>query len=153
MAFGNLLAFGSLILISLCSCTQLLGKANLGEVKAISYSVDHLATVISASYGKTYLLEGNILARYADFDVARTHTRSVEDGHLEMTSGSYDTFEIRDRTGRVQNTFELTPENKGTLMRFRVNDRNYFISCDTLPGSIRISLPSHHIAIHHVTPY
>jgi len=153
MAFGNLLAFGSLILFSLCSCTPLLGKANLGEVKEISYSVDHLATVISASYGKTYLLEGNVLARYADFDVARTHTRSVKDGHLELNSGSYDTFEVRDRTGRVHSTLELTPQNEGTLMRFRVNNQNYFISSDTLPGSIRISLPSHHVAEYHVTPY
>jgi len=63
-----------------------------------------------------------------------------------MTSGSYDTFEVRDRTGRVQHTLELTPENKNTLMRFRVNDRNYFISSDTLPGSISINLPSHHVA-------
>jgi len=153
MTFGSLLVFVSLILISLCSCTSLLRKANLGEVKETSYSVDHLATVISASYGKTYLLEGNIIARYADFDIARTLSRSVKNGHLKMTSGSYDTFEIRDRSGRVHSTLQLTPENKNTLMRFRVNNRNYFISSETLPGSIRINLPSHHLAIHHVTPY
>lgn len=153
MAFGNLLAFGSLTLISLCSCSQLLGKANLGKVSEVTYSVDHHATVISASYGKTYLLEGNVLARYADFDVARTLSRSVEDGHLELNAGCHDTIEIRDRTGRVHSTLELTPENKGTLMRFRVNNQNYFISSDSLPGSIRISLPSHHVAEHHVAPY
>ena len=153
MANNNFLAFGSLALIGICSCSSLHGKANLGEVKEITYSVDHLATVISASYGKTYLLEGNVLARYSDFDVARIHSRVVKDGHLEMTPGSYDTFEERDRTGRVHSTLQLTPENQGDLLRFRVNDRNYFISGDTPSGSIRINLPAHHVAEHHVTPH
>ena len=155
MANNNFLAFGSLALIGICSCScsSLLGKANLGEVKEITYSVDHLATVISASYGKTYLLEGNVLARYSDFDVARIHSRVVKDDHLEMTPASYDTFEVRDRTGRVHSTLQLTPENQGDLLRFRVNDRNYFICGDTPSSSIRINLPAHHVAEHHVTPH
>ena len=139
MANGRFLALSSLVLVGLCSCTALHGKANLGEVTQITYSVDHLATIISASYGKTYLLEGNVLARYTDFDVARTHISIVKQGHLRMKSGSYDTIEIRDRTGHVHNTLQLTHEDKGDLLRFRVNDRNYLISSDKTPGSIRIS--------------
>ncbi len=153
MAISHFLALSSLALISLCSCASVHGKADLGDVEEINYLVDHTATVISAKYGNTYLLEGNILARYHDFDIAHTHTRVVKEGHLEMTPGSYDTFEVRDRTGRVRSTLQLTPKNQGELLRFRVNDRNYFISSDSPSGSIRISLPSHHVATQHVTPY
>ena len=126
-------------------------NAKLGEVTETPYSVDHLATVISARYGKTYLLEGNVLARFPDFDVARTRSLVVKEGHLEMTAGSYDTFEIRDRTGRVHKTLELTPENKDHLLQFRINDRDYFTSGGNTAGSIRINLPSHHLA--YVTIY
>ena len=143
----------ALALLSLCSCASLRSNADLGEVTETTYSVDHFATVISASYGKTYLLEGNVLARYTDFDLARTRSLVVKEGHLEMTSGSYDTFEVRDRTGHIHHTLQLTPENLGNPIRLKINDRNYFISSGTPSGSIRIRLPSHHIANHHVTTH
>lgn len=144
---------GALALLSLCSCTLLQGDADLGEVIETSYLVDHSATVISASYGKSYLLEGNVLARYSDFDLARTRNLIVKAGHLAMSSGSHDSFEIRDRTGHIHHSLQLTPESKRHPLRFKVNKKYYFISSVAPSGSIRIDIPSHHLAQFHVTTH
>ncbi|MFC4995390.1 hypothetical protein [Rubritalea tangerina] len=140
----------SLIFLNLTACGVWQPAPDLGAVKELHYEVDQNAVVIPAKYGKTYVLEGNVIARYNDFDLARVHSTVVEPGHLEKQAGCYDTYEVRDREGKLLKTLMLTPENTESLLRFRLNERNYFISNTNVSGSVRITLPSHQLAYHHV---
>ena len=136
----------TLALLSLYSCILLHGDTDLGEVIETSNSTEHSATVISASHGKTHLLEDKVLARYHEFTLARTRNSIVKNRHLVMSSGSYESFELRDCNGHIHHSFQLAPKSPRQSLRFKVNEICYFISSVVPSGSIHIDIPSHHLA-------
>lgn len=132
------------------SCSLQPSGPTLGIEKVTEHTVDHSATVLTAHYGKSYQLEGNVLARYPNFDIAHVRSVSIGDGHLEKTAGVYDSFEVRSRAGEVLSELQITPDNSNSPRRFKVNQHYYFITGGSGAGSIRVSLPQHQIAQHNV---
>lgn len=140
-------------LFTLALATSVLGSCSLrpsspplGIEKSTKYTVDQAATVLTAYYGKTYQLEGNVIARYPDFDLAHIRSIQIGEDHLEKSAGHYDSFEVRDTNGNVLLELQVTPDNSSTPRRFKVNQHYYFITGGSSTGSIRVSLPQHQLA-------
>ena len=133
-------------LFSLSSCVPFLKGPEAGKVTEVSYVIDSAATILPARYGKSYLLEGNIVARYQDFDLFRSTSKTVAPGHTKKLAGNYSIFEIRTSEGKPIKRILLSPRRKGELMRFRIDGRSYHISHGTQPGAVIISIPPHQLA-------
>ncbi len=53
--------------ITLITVVLTMNDPNLSEIQTMVYSINEDSTVIVAEFGKSYLLEGNFIARFSDF--------------------------------------------------------------------------------------
>ena len=133
-------------LFPLSSCVPFIKRSEAGKVTEVSYVIDSAATILPARYGKSYLLEGNIVARYQDFDLFRSSSKTVASGHAKKLAGNYSIFEIRNREGKPLKRILLSPRRKGELMRFIIDGRSYHISHGKQDGAVIINIPQHQLA-------
>lgn len=143
----------SAALLCLSACAPFSKWPDLGKSETVSFTIDEAAVILPAHYDKNYLLEGNIVARYQDFDFVRLSSETVAIGHSTKLPGTYSIFEVRERQGVGIKRLLLSPKNQKQLLRFTVHGKSYFIQEGAKDGSFTISIPSQFIASHHVSTH
>lgn len=131
------------VISALSSCSVIRQQLSGKHVEKVHFVIDETATILPAQYDRNYLLEGNIVARYEDFDFMRVASETIKASHLHKHAGTYSTFEIRNHDGKPLKRLIISPKNNKRLLRFRVNGKNYLIKEGVKDGSHIISRPSH----------
>ncbi|GAA5493879.1 hypothetical protein Rhal01_00031 [Rubritalea halochordaticola] len=143
------LALASLTL-SLANCSWRITSVDPSKVQTLYHEVDEHATVVPAKYGREYTLNGNMVARYQDFDLALVKTVHVpkELATRKLTAGSHYFYEIRNHEGFLLATFQINPETKEENSTVKINRYEYHFAPGHTPGSVIIFLPYDQMAAH-----
>lgn len=143
-------SFTFVVISSLTACAPFSPWPDKDETEKVSFTIDDTAVIIAAQYGRNYLLEGNIVARYQDFDFVRLSSETVTAGNREKSAGTYSVFEIRNREGSAIKRLLIGPNSDKQRLRFTVHGKSYFIKEGAKDSSFTISIPSHFLAHYHV---